>query len=161
MPAPRAAELVGDWRAAAAEWAQLGLPWERAAALADATGDGAAAAWREACAIWDGLGAAPAAARLREIAGRRGLVLATARPRRGPYAAARTHPLQLTRREQEVLRLILGGASNREIAQRLSRSYRTVEHHVSAVLGKLGVSNRMDAILRVHREPWLAGAAEN
>jgi DNA-binding NarL/FixJ family response regulator len=50
---------------------------------------------------------------------------------------------------------------NQDIARRLVRSPRTVEHHVSAVLGKLNASSRMDVVLRLHSEPWLLSAGEN
>lgn len=51
----------------------------------------------------------------------------------------------LTKRETEVLRLIAEGLTNDQIAQRLFISKRTVEHHVSSILGKLGVSTRAQA----------------
>ncbi len=60
----------------------------------------------------------------------------------GARAATREHPAGLTRREDEVLALLCEGLTNDEIAQRLVVSTRTVDHHVSAVLGKLGVSTR-------------------
>jgi DNA-binding NarL/FixJ family response regulator len=60
----------------------------------------------------------------------------------GRRAATRDHPLGLTRREQEVLDLICAGRSNAEIASRLVISAKTVDHHVSAVLAKLGVGTR-------------------
>jgi len=81
------------------------------------------------------------------------------RQRRGPYATTKGHPLGLTKRECEILSLIAEGVSNGEIATRLFRSQRTVEHHVSAVLGKLNAANRMEAMLRVRSEPWLISAA--
>jgi len=54
--------------------------------------------------------------------------------------------VSLTRREQEVLRLLAAGASNQDIAQTLVISLDTVKKHVSNLLGKLGASNRTQAI---------------
>lgn len=53
----------------------------------------------------------------------------------------------LTRREQEVLHLLGLGKTDQEIAEALSLSRKTVSNHVSAVLGKLGVSTRTAAAL--------------
>jgi ATP/maltotriose-dependent transcriptional regulator MalT len=76
--------------------------------------------------------------------------------RRGPYKSSRQHPLGLTRKEVGVLALMAEGATNSEIAERLSRSPRTIEHHVSSILGKLNAANRLEATLRVVAEPWIA-----
>jgi DNA-binding CsgD family transcriptional regulator len=64
---------------------------------------------------------------------------------RGPRAATRAAPAGLTAREQEVLMLLSEGLPNREISRRLVISERTVDHHVSAVLSKIGVSSRAEA----------------
>lgn len=64
---------------------------------------------------------------------------------RGPRSAARAHPAGLTSREQQVLDLVTAGRTNAEIATELVLSPRTVDHHVSAVLRKLGVSTRAEA----------------
>ncbi len=64
---------------------------------------------------------------------------------RGPRAASRLGPAGLTPRETEVLELIVRGATNAEIARELVISAKTVDHHVSAVLGKLGVGSRREA----------------
>ena len=45
---------------------------------------------------------------------------------------------------------------NADIAARLHRSVRTVDHHVAAVLAKLGVESRLAAVQRAQRESWLA-----
>ena len=55
---------------------------------------------------------------------------------------------QLTRREIEILRLMTGGYSNREIASALELSEGTVKNHVSNILGKLGVRDRTRAVLK-------------
>jgi DNA-binding NarL/FixJ family response regulator len=64
---------------------------------------------------------------------------------RGPRAATRAAPAGLTAREQEVLALLSQGLPDREISRRLFISERTVHHHVSSVLSKIGVSSRTAA----------------
>ncbi|MEM6513294.1 MAG: response regulator transcription factor [Pseudomonadota bacterium] len=54
----------------------------------------------------------------------------------------------LTRRETEVIRLMAGGYSNREIAQALSKSEGTIKNHVSNILAKLGARDRTRAVLK-------------
>ncbi len=54
----------------------------------------------------------------------------------------------LTARETEILRLMTGGYSNREIASALDLSEGTVKNHVSNILGKLGVRDRTRAVLK-------------
>jgi NarL family two-component system response regulator LiaR len=53
----------------------------------------------------------------------------------------------LTEREQEVLALIAEGLSNREIAQRVFISEKTVKTHVSSILGKLNLDDRTQAAI--------------
>jgi DNA-binding NarL/FixJ family response regulator len=55
----------------------------------------------------------------------------------------------LTPRETEVMRLVAGGYSNREIGQALGAAEGTVKVHVSSILSKLGVRDRVQAVLRV------------
>lgn len=57
-------------------------------------------------------------------------------------------PLELTPRETEVLRLVAGGYSNREISSALGKSEGTIKNHVSSILSKLGVRDRTRAVLR-------------
>ena len=56
----------------------------------------------------------------------------------------------LTSREVQVLRLIAAGASNRDIAEQLVISERTVKSHITHILGKLGVSSRTQAAALAH-----------
>ena len=64
---------------------------------------------------------------------------------RGPRAATRENPSQLTARELEVLALVADGLRNRDIAERLFLSTKTVEHHVAAIRAKLGARTRGEA----------------
>jgi DNA-binding NarL/FixJ family response regulator len=57
-------------------------------------------------------------------------------------------PDPLTNRETEVLGLMAGGFNNREIAEALGSSEGTVKNHVSSILSKLGVRDRVRAVLR-------------
>jgi len=63
---------------------------------------------------------------------------------RGPKPTTRENPAGLTDRQVEILRLLADGRTNAEIAARLVLSVRTVDHHVSAVLQKLGVTSRRE-----------------
>ena len=137
IPDALAAEAVGDWGRAADEWAAVDRPYDRALALIEV---GTAAALGEAFEILDRLGARPAAT----VAGERLRALGERVPR-GMRPTTRGNPAGLTAREVEVLQLVSGGLTNAEIAAELFISDKTVEHHVSRVLGKLGVSSRRDA----------------
>ena len=70
---------------------------------------------------------------------------------RGPRLTTRDAPAGLTAREQEVVALLTEGLPDREISRRLFISERTVQHHVSAVLSKFGVSSRTAAALEAVR----------
>ncbi len=137
LPDPFASELAGHWREAAEAWERIGCPYEQALALSE----GDEEAQRTALQILEGLGAAPAAAIVRrqlQSRGVRGLA-------RGPRRSTRANPAGLTNRQMEVLELLAEGLSNREIGKRLFLSTRTVDHHVSALLQKLGAGSRARA----------------
>lgn len=72
----------------------------------------------------------------------------------GSFEAA-TRPDGLTAREREVVRLLAGGYSNKEIAYALHVAEGTAKNHVSNVLSKLGVRDRTRAVLRALELGWL------
>jgi DNA-binding NarL/FixJ family response regulator len=69
-----------------------------------------------------------------------------------PGSPARGNRSGLTTRELEIAALIIDGATNRDIAQKLSISEQTVKHHLTSVFGKLSVSNRLELVLFAMRE---------
>ncbi len=140
-PEPWAAGLRGDWEAAAAGWEAAGDPYEQALELAES---GEPEPTLEAVRILDALGATAA-----EIARDRLKAMGTPVPRR-PQPATRANPAGLTSRQLAVLGLVSEGMTNAEIADRLVVSVRTVDHHVAAVLGKLGVRSRREAAAAAH-----------
>ena len=119
-------------------WQALGDPYAAALELAEGDADARLAALTRL----DELGARPAAARVRRDLRRSGVTVIP----RGPKPTTRENPAGLTDRQVEILRMLADGATNAEIAARLVLSVRTVDHHVSAVLQKLGVPGRREAI---------------
>ncbi|HUG85278.1 MAG TPA: LuxR C-terminal-related transcriptional regulator, partial [Euzebya sp.] len=136
---PWALQVAGRWEEAAARWAAAGYPYEQAMALAEGDRPDALMA---ALAIADGLGAAPLGARLRT----RLKELGVGRVPRGPATSTRADPAGLTGRQREVFDLLAEGCTNADIADRLVLSVRTVDHHVSAILAKLGAATRAEAV---------------
>ena len=61
----------------------------------------------------------------------------------------------LSEREKEILRLATGGLSNREIADRLCISIRTVQGHLTHIFNKLQVNSRTEAVVRGLKEGWV------
>ena len=134
-----------DFDAAIAEFARVGLPYDDALTrlllaqtIRSREPQAAEAEARAALAAFEKLGAGrdadAAAALLRE--------LGVKASRLGPKGVG-----TLTKRESEILALLGEGLTNPEIAERVYLSRKTVEHHVSSILSKLGVRNRAEAIL--------------
>jgi DNA-binding CsgD family transcriptional regulator len=130
VPEPHRSELMGDPKRAAALWKERNAPYNHAFALAFS---GDAASRREAAEIFRGLGAhAHAAAAL-------GL-------NRDSNAGVEADTGGLTRRQMDVLRCLAEGKSNAQIGEALFISPKTVDHHVSAILGKIGATSRGEAV---------------
>ncbi len=63
---------------------------------------------------------------------------------------------RLTRREMDVMKVLLLGFSNKEIARQLIISERTVQTHLSNIFGKMDVNSRTEAVLTAMRDGWVA-----
>lgn len=103
---------------------------------------------REATEIALELGAEPLRAAIGQVAERAGLQLSISPTGEVQEPARR---FGLTRRELEVLRLLVDGRTNRQIAGELFISEKTAGHHVSSILGKLDVAGRAEAAAVAHR----------
>jgi DNA-binding CsgD family transcriptional regulator len=135
---PFALMLAGEHRAAAASWDALGCPLWSAYALAFSPEMRDA---QQCLDILDKLGATAVRHAVLRDRHARGLAVP-----RGPRTASRANPAGLTAREAEVLQLLADGLSYAEVAERLVLSEKTVGHHVSAVLRKLGEPTRSRAV---------------
>jgi len=134
---PYQALIEGDAVAASKVFESRGIPYERALALMH----GSQADQLEALELLEALGARAVAVKFRKELRGRGVSVP-----RGRGHATRRNAAGLTARQAEVLQLLAEDLSNIEIADRLFVSPRTVEHHVSAVLDKLDVSTREEAV---------------
>jgi DNA-binding CsgD family transcriptional regulator/tetratricopeptide (TPR) repeat protein len=135
---PFALMLAGQHRAAATEWRDLSCPLWSAYALAFSPQTRDA---QECLDILGRLGASAARHAVLRARHAQGLTVP-----RGPRPASRANPAGLTVREVEVLGLLAEGLSYAEVAERLILSEKTVGHHVSAVLRKLGEPTRPRAV---------------
>lgn len=138
MAAPHAAMVVKDWRAAAEAFGAVGWQHDQALMLSLLP---TRAALRESLDIARRCGAAAVEHRAAQQLRRLGHTVP-----RGPRRSSRTNPAGLTDRQVEVLALLGDGLTNAEIAETLVISTRTAEHHVTALLHKLGVSSRAAAV---------------
>ncbi len=148
-----AANALGAWEVAAEAMAANGLgwwsgwAWIRAAEAAAVAGrrDVVASSVEAAAAIAAALGSVPLRTSVDRLARRLGAALPAVKAASPVALAASASRSALTPREQDVLRLVVAGFSNREIADRLGISHKTASVHVSNILGKLEVENRTEA----------------
>lgn len=138
FPEPHRLELSGDRQGAARAWAERCAPYEEAMTLAFGSTEDQARALE----IFQSLGASPAITRMSGSLG-------TKRASLGRPPAAGPHGL--TSRQLDVLRLMDEGLTNGQIGDRLYISPKTVDHHVSAILGKLEASSRGEAASKARR----------
>jgi DNA-binding CsgD family transcriptional regulator len=144
VTAPYALELAGDWEAAGDSWDELGCPYEAALSR---SGSSDAATLERALGTFQRLGAVPATRAVTRLLRDAGVHSVA----RGPRRSTINNPGQLTARQIEILELLAAGLTNAEIAARLYITPKTVAHHVSAVLGKLGVRSRRQAAAEARR----------
>jgi DNA-binding CsgD family transcriptional regulator/tetratricopeptide (TPR) repeat protein len=150
-PEPFALMSAGAWTEAAAAWESLGCPWWRGVALARcASVDDA----RDGTELLAALGAVETRAALLRERRRSGQVVP-----RGPRQRTRANPAGLTAREVEVVTLLADGLTNAQLADRLFLSEKTVDHHVSSVLRKLGEPNRAAAAAAARKLGLVPSAA--
>ena len=142
-PPAVAAMARGAWRDAAGAFQAIGWEYDRALMLCRADDEGALV---EGLEIARTLGAKPLIGyitnRMREL----DLTVPQGRRR-----TTRQNPAGLTARQLDVLALLTQGLTNAEIADKLFLSTRTAEHHVAAVLSKLGAASRQEAARRAEQ----------
>jgi DNA-binding CsgD family transcriptional regulator len=136
-------EMEGDIEGADLAWADRTAPYEHGLCLAQ----GGQTSRRRAAEIFESLGASTAARRVRATLSRTGGAVANS-----PRASTLSNPAGLTKRQMEVLRCLQDGLSNAAIADRLFISPKTVDHHVSAILAKLGVRTRAQAASKANKD---------
>ena len=139
IPEPFALELAGKFQDAAEVWRERGCPFEAALVLGRADDELAMRRSHDELLALGAFATADAVARNLRIRGVRAL-------RRGPRPSTRRNAAGLTARELEVVGLLADGLTDAAIAERLFLSPRTVAHHVSSILGKVGARTRREAV---------------
>ncbi|MFJ2056131.1 ATP-binding protein [Streptomyces sp. NPDC087908] len=150
--ADRPDEAVGLLADAEARWSRLGRPLDAARAaeargrcLLGLYGEAAARDVQEVVEVYRRLGARWDVARCQRLLRRHAIVTTHRRGRLG-------YGDRLSPREEEVARLVVRGRANRDIAESLVLSTRTVEHHVARIMRKQNASSRADIALPAARE---------
>jgi DNA-binding CsgD family transcriptional regulator/tetratricopeptide (TPR) repeat protein len=148
-----------QWAGAAATWDAISAPyeaayarWRQAEALLAVKAPGAVTVLRQAHQTTVALGETPLRRELERLAQRARIDLqppSTKPPDTGPGRMAKAPGL--TRREQEVLRHLADGRTNRQIARALFITEKTASVHVSNIMGKLAAANRSEAAAIAHR----------
>src|SRR5437764_15236140 len=75
-----------------------------------------------------------------------------------PSGAATKPALSLTPREREVVKLVIAGHTNRQIATTFSVSEETIKHHLTRMFQKVGASNRLELAMKATKSGFVAGA---
>ena len=126
-----------------ASWEELSCPYEQALSLFDGNEDNK----RKALSIMQQLGADTVSEKLKMEMRSSGIKKIP----RGIRESTKINPAQLTNRELDVLQLLKNGTHNKEIAETLFISPKTVDHHISSILFKLDVSSRAKAVAEAAR----------
>jgi len=127
----------------AASWEQLGCPYEVALSLFEGSENNK----RQALSLVQQLGATAVSEKLKMQMRSSGMKKIP----RGIRESTKTNPAQLTNRELDVLQLLEKGIHNKEIAETLFISPKTVDHHISSILFKLDVNSRSKAVAEASR----------
>lgn len=159
LPTCLLAELRGEVQDAIAACTGAGLSYDAALCVLRNADRKDAERLRQAIDTLCDMGAAAAVECAKAIARERNIDIRPSGSKRGAYTSTRRHPLGLTKREAEVLKFVAEGATNREISEKLHRSPRTIDQHVSSLLKKLDASSRIEVVLRVANEPWILDVA--
>ncbi len=139
MALPYRLALLGRHEESAACWHHTGAVFDEAMVLSEAVDPGAQS---RGIGMLDMLGATSTADRIRLDLRRSGVAQLPPRPR----STTQANPAGLTNRQLDVAKLVARGLTNAEIADRLFISPKTADHHVSAVLAKLGMPTRRTVI---------------
>jgi DNA-binding CsgD family transcriptional regulator len=127
----------------ASSWERLGCPYEQALSLFDGNDDDK----RKALSIMQQLGANAVSEKLKMEMRSFGIKKIP----RGLRESTKINPAQLTNRELDVLQLLKNSIQNKEIAETLFISPKTVDHHISSILFKLEVNSRSKAVSKAVR----------